>query len=88
MDPATGSTDIGIAQPVSVDRLILVEMLPVVSSHEGSTRIRTDTGRLGNVEATCVDGRVHIRWDDKPEETTVEDLTRLVHEFIVGEDVD
>jgi len=81
MDAATGSTDCGFAQPVSIEHLVPVEILPLAHHHKEKSRILSD-GRYGEVQATCVDGRVHVLWEDT-QRTTVEDLSRLPHEFVV-----
>ena len=83
MDPATGSTEFSFAQPVSTDRLIPVEMLPLTRPISERTRLRSG-GRVGTVVATCVDGRVHVKWDDADAEEVV-DLSILPHEFILSE---
>ena len=83
MDPATGSTEFEFAQPVSTDRLIPIEMLPLTRPHNERTRLRSG-GRTGSVTATCIDGRVHVKWDDMPDgQTEVVDLADLPHEFIL-----
>ena len=83
MDPATGSTEFEFAQPVSTDRLIPIEMLPLTRPHNERTRLRSG-GRSGSVTATCIDGRVHVKWDDLPDgQTEVVDLADLPHEFIL-----
>ena len=81
MDPATGSTEFEFAQPVSADRLIAVEVLPLTHAHDEKTKIRSGN-REGEVTATCVDGRVHVRWNGR-DDTEVVDLSRLPHEFMV-----
>ena len=84
MDPATGSTEFEFAQPVTADRLVPVELLPLSQplADDGARRTRVRAGgREGTVEATCVDGRVHIRWDSGGELEVV-DLSRVPHEFV------
>jgi len=81
MDAATGSTDCGFAQPVSIEHLGPHEILPLAHHHKEKSRILSD-GKYGEVQATCVDGRVHVKWEDT-QLITVEDLSRLPHEFVV-----
>ena len=83
MDPATGSTQFEFAQPVSTDRLIPVEMLPLTRPLAEKTRLRSGA-KLGTITATCVDGRVHIKWDGVTAEEVV-DLSTLPHEFVLDE---
>ena len=84
MDPATGSTDFGFAQPVHIDRLIPFDILPLLTPHDTQTRVKVGD-RLGTIEATCVDGRVHIRYDGEGH-TTVEDLSRSPHQFVLQDE--
>ena len=87
MDPATGKTQFEFAQPVSTDLLIPVEVLPVSRHISERTRIRCGH-RSGTIQATCVDGRVHVQWDDTADlaaEVEVLDLSTIPHEFIVDE---
>ena len=84
MDPATGETTFEFAQPVSTDRLIPVEMLPLTRPLEEKTRIKSGH-RLGTIVATCIDGRVHVKWDDREQEEVV-DLSVLPHEFVLNDD--
>ena len=81
-DPVTGSTAFDFAQPVSADRLVPVEILPLTRPLDDAvlTRIRSQ-GREGVVKATCVDGRVHVLWENASELEVV-DLSRLPHEFV------
>jgi len=81
MDPATGSTKFEFSQPVAADRLVPVEVLPLTKSHDEVTRLKS-RNRTGTVEATSVDGRVHVKWDGK-DVVEVCDLTRMPHEFIL-----
>ena len=90
MDPATGKTNFEFAQPVSTDRLIPVDVLPVSRPLSEKTRIKCGE-RCGTITATCVDGRVHVQWDETNELATefeVLDLSTIPHEFIVDESVD
>ena len=90
MDPATGKTQFEFAQPVSTDLLIPVEVLPVSRHISERTRIRCGN-RSGTIQATCVDGRVHVQWDDTADlaaEVEVLDLSTIPHEFIVDEQAD
>jgi hypothetical protein len=80
MDPATGLTTFEFAQPVAADRLIAVEVLPLTHAGDVRTRFRSNN-RVGEVTATCVDGRVHVRWEGSTG-TEVVDLSRLDHEFL------
>jgi len=82
MDPATGSTQFEFAQPVATDRLIPVEVLPLTRPEKEKTRIRCGH-KIGVVTATCVDGRVHVKWDGVDTEEVV-DLSLLPHEFLVS----
>ena len=82
MDPATGSTTFEFAQPVSTDRLVPVDVLPLTRPHDEKTRLRAG-GRTGTVQATCIDGRVHVEWGDTPGQTEVVDLADMPHEFIL-----
>ena len=82
MDPATGSTQFEFAQPVATDRLIPVEVLPLTRPEAEKTRTRCGA-KLGTVVATCVDGRVHVKWDGVNTEEVV-DLSLLPHEFPVS----
>ena len=90
MDPATGNTDLGFAQPVSTDLLIPVEVLPVSRPLNEHTRIKCGDKR-GTITACCVDGRVHVEWDETRElaaNVEVLDLSTIPHEFIVDEKFD
>ena len=84
MDPATGSTQFDFAQPVSTDRLIPVEMLPLTRPLSEKTRLKSGD-KSGTVTATCVDGRVHVKWDGEEKEEVL-DLSTLPHEFLMSAD--
>ena len=65
--------------------MIPVEVLPISRPISEQTRIKCGN-RIGTIEATCVDGRVHVRWDETAElaaEVEVLDLSTIPHEFIV-----
>ncbi len=79
-DPTTGSTSFEFAQPVAADRLIPVEVLPLTHARGVKTRLRSGN-REGEITATCVDGRVHLKWDGEVDSEVV-DLLRLEHEFL------
>ena len=79
MDPATGKTNFEFAQPVSTDRLVPVEMLPLTRPHNERTAIISGNKR-SEITATCIDGRVHVKWEDQPE-TEIVDCRRIPHEF-------
>ena len=65
-DAATGKTDLGFSQPVSADRLIAVEVLPLTRP-DGDSLTRLQAGeRQGTIVGQCIDGSVHIQWDDAP----------------------
>jgi len=80
MDPTTGSTSFDFAQPISIARLVPAEVLPLTRCDDKKTRFRSQE-RTGTIEATCVDGRVHVKWDDNALVQVV-DLSRMPHEFI------
>jgi len=82
-DAATGRRDnLGFSQPVTGDRLIPVELMPLAKpSSEGYTQLRVGE-RLGEVVAQAVDGRVHIKWDDAPESPEVIDLANVSYQWI------
>ena len=72
MDPATGSVEFQFAQPVSIDRPVPVKIVPWYQPHGEQTRIIAGF-RKDEIMATCVDGRVRVRWGDS-EDTEVVDL--------------
>ncbi len=74
-DPTTGSTSFEFAQPVAADRLIPVDVMPLTPWGSVSGN------REGEITATCVDGRVHLKWDGEVNSEVV-DLSRLEHEFL------
>ena len=58
-------------------------MLPLTRPHDERTAIISGNKR-GEITATCIDGRVHVKWDDMPDgQTEVVDLADLPHEFIL-----
>ena len=81
-DAATGQTDnLGFAQPVTADRVIPVEVLPVTRSLEdGRTRIQLGD-RQGEISGQCLDGRVYVKFADNAEERIV-DLSREVYQWL------
>jgi hypothetical protein len=90
MEPATGNTQFEFAQPVSTDQLIPVDVLPISRPINERTRIKCGN-RTGTIQATCIDGRVHVRWDETADlapQVEVLDLSTIPHEFIVDEPVD
>ncbi len=80
MFPTTGSTSFEFALPVAADRVIPVEVLPLTHPHGVRTRLRS-CNREGEITATCVDGRVHLKWDGEVDSEVV-DLSRLEGEFL------
>ena len=90
MEPATGQTQFEFAQPVSTDLLIPVEVLPVSRPINEQTRIKCGH-KTGTIQATCIDGRVHVEWDATAElEAKIEvlDLSTVPHEFVVDQKAD
>ena len=82
-DPATGKTDLGFSQPVSVDQLKAVEVLPLARpAAEGRTRIRI-SGRLGTVVNQCFDGKVFVRFDDEQIDRLY-DLSKTDYEWVLA----
>ena len=81
MDPCTGSTEFDFVQPVHQDRLIPVEVLPISQPIDEKTKLKIDD-RIGEVTATCIDGRVHVQWEDTGDVQVI-DLARVPHEFVV-----
>ena len=65
-DPAIGGTNFEFVQHVSTDRSVPVEMLPLTRPHDERTAIISGNKR-GEITATCIDGRVHVKWEDQPE---------------------
>ena len=83
-EAATGKTDdLGFAQPVSADRLVPVEVLPMARPDgEGHTQLEC-AGRRGEIMAQAVDGSVHIQWADTPLGTWEHlDLERLAYRWL------
>ena len=47
--------------------------------------------RIGIIQAACVDGRVHVQWDETADlaaEVEVLDFSTIPHEFTVDEEAD
>ena len=82
MSPAIGSAEFSFAQPVPTVELIRAETLHLTRPLTEKTRIRCGA-RLGTVVATCVDGRVHVKWDDAEVEEVI-DLSTVPHEFVLS----
>ena len=84
-DAATGKrSDLGFHNPVSADRLVPIEVLPL-SVPDGETRTRVQIhGRNGTIVNQCVDGRVYLRWDDSPADArpTLVDLTQTNYRWL------
>ena len=84
-DAATGKrSDLGFHNPVSADRLVPLEVLPL-SVPDGETRTRVQIhGRSGTIVNQCVDGRVYLRWDDAPAGATptLLDLTQTNYRWL------
>ena len=83
-EAATGKTDdLGFSQPVSADRLVPVEVLPLARPDgEGHTQLEC-AGRRGEVMAQAVGGSVHIQWTDAPLGTWDHvDLERLAYRWL------
>jgi hypothetical protein len=82
-DPATGSTELGFAQPVSVDQLRPVEILPLSQPvAEGSTRLKIGD-KYGTVVNQCIDGRVYVRFDGESTDRLF-DLSRTNYRWCTG----
>ena len=81
-DPSTGSTDLGFTQPVSVDLLRSVEVLPLSRPvAEGHTRIRI-ADKVGSIVNQCMDGRVYVKFDDTVTEELY-DLSKTNYQWVV-----
>ena len=83
-DPATGRTEnLGFSQPVSVDDLKVVQILPTSRpTEEGHTRIKVGD-RNGKITGQVMDGRVYIQFDGDEQEELV-DLARTDYQWLVG----
>ena len=77
--------DLGFQQPVALERLIPVEMLPLAQvTEDQATRILiSDRGRErpATIKAQATDGRVYIRYDDTDKDECV-DLASLKYQWI------
>ena len=81
-DPSTGSTELGFTQPVSVDDLKAVEILPVARPvAEGRTRVKIGE-KVGTVINQCMDGRVYIRFDGEQIDRLY-DLSRTDYQWVL-----
>ncbi len=77
---------LGFSQPVSADRLVPIEMLPIVQSKDTDRPLRisiNDRGRerTARVQNQCIDGRVSIRFDDETIDRWV-DLSTLQYSWL------
>ena len=81
-----GSRELGFSQPVHVDRLTPVEVLPLAQvSDDQHIRIEINHNGVwlpGTVRAQSVDGKVHIRLDDH-DEVQVYDLAVTKYRWVV-----
>ena len=80
-----GSRELGFSQPVSVDRLTAVEVLPLAQiSEDQPTRLQVDingTYHTGTLRGQSADGKVHIRFDDR-DEIQVYDLATCKYRWL------
>ena len=78
--------DLGFTQPVALERLTPIEMLPLVQEADDvPTRILVrDRGysREGSVVAQSLDGRVYIRFDHDPENERCVDLSTASYQWL------
>ena len=76
---------LGFAQPVTLDRLTPVEMLPLAhASDEDRTRLAVYVGnesREGTITAQSLDGKVYVRFDGDSEDSCV-DLATAKYQWL------
>ena len=83
-DPSSGANDLGFSQPVSVDQLRAVEVLPIsCPDSEGRTRVKIDDW-TGTIVNQCLDGRVYIRKDGDKHDFLY-DLSKTNYQWLVGD---
>ena len=86
-DLAGQRENLGFTQPIALDRLTPVELMPLQEVSEDSrTRIRLDDNgewREGDIVAQTIDGKVYIKFLDKadPEEVCV-DLSTCKYNWV------
>ena len=77
--------NLGFAQPVALDRLIPVELLPMAApDSDQNTRILVHDGgqsRTATIVAQAMDGRVYIKYDDSETEICV-NLSSLNYQWL------
>ena len=77
--------NLGFTQPLALDRLIPCELLPLAQvSDDSKTRISISEGpveRLATITAQSADGKVHIVYDDNPDEVLRVDLSHLKYRW-------
>ena len=77
--------NLGFAQPVALDRLIPVELLPMAApDSDQSTRILVHDGgqsRTATITAQTMDGRVYIKYDDSEAEVCIS-LSSLNYQWL------
>jgi hypothetical protein len=80
-DASTGKRhDLGFEQPVSGDRLVPIEVMPLTRpTEEGRTYLRCN-GRHGQITGQALDGKVAILWDGEADSELV-DLARIEYEW-------
>ena len=78
--------NLGFGQPVALERLTPVEVLPLSQPiHDTPTRILVQErtrDRPGTVEAQSVDGRVYVRFDDQLDEQECVDLSAAKYRWL------
>ena len=78
--------DLGFQQPVHHDRLIPVEVGPLVKpAGESPTRIaiaNRGRDRDATITAQTIDGKVYVRYDDDPSVEYCVDLTQLKYRWL------
>ena len=80
-DPSTGSRELGFSQPVSIDHVYPVELLPTARpTEQGLTRIKIND-KYGTITNQCVDGRVYITFDGQ-QSPELFDLARTDYQWV------
>jgi len=85
-DLAGNREGLGFTQPVALERLTPVEMLPLAQeSDDAPTRIRFDdrsVTRDGSVVAQSLDGKVYVRFDHDPDNERCIDLSTTKYQWL------
>ena len=84
-DLAGQRDDLGFVQPVALDRLVPIELLPLSQpSEDQNTRLLIHEGgreRRATIVAQSIDGKVYLKYDDDDEEHCV-DLASLKYQWV------